>query len=211
MAHQPTDATTIRPDSGARHARKYETRNPVQQWLLARFHRRVRAWLDELRPARVFDFGCGEAYFWMAQKQLGPLPEVVGVDLRAEAIAQASERLPELRFEQRDLFSYGPEAGRFDLVIASEVLEHLYDPDRVLAKLCQLSSGSLLLTVPHEPFFRLSNLARGRDILRLGNHPEHVQLWSRRSFARFASRHLEIDRLETSFPFILLLGRPRVR
>ena len=52
---------------------------------------------------------------------------------------------------------------QFDLVVASEVLEHLYEPERFLERLCRLSRGPVLLTVPHEPWFRLCNLLRGRD------------------------------------------------
>jgi 2-polyprenyl-3-methyl-5-hydroxy-6-metoxy-1,4-benzoquinol methylase len=201
--------TTIRHDTSLRHVRKYESQNPLQRWLLDRFHRTVRGWLDELRPARVLDFGCGEGYFWEAMAKLGPLPEVVGLDLRADAVEAARARMPGLTFRCQDLFEFDPRGERFDLVVASETLEHLYDPARVLKRLCLLCRGHLLLTVPHEPFFQLSNLLRGRDLWRLGNHPEHVQRWSRRGFVRFVSPLVIVDRVNTSFPFILVLGRPR--
>jgi 2-polyprenyl-3-methyl-5-hydroxy-6-metoxy-1,4-benzoquinol methylase len=200
--------SSVRADTTARHIHKYESRNPVQRWLLERFHRHIRAWIDELRPVRVLDFGCGEGYFWEAMARLGPIPDVVGLDVREDALQAARRRLPGLTFLRQDLFDFNP-AERFDLVVASETLEHLYEPARVLAQLCRLSRGSVLLTVPHEPFFQLSNLLRGRDLRGFGNHPEHVQHWSRRSFVEFVSPMVIADRVETSFPFILLLGRPR--
>jgi 2-polyprenyl-3-methyl-5-hydroxy-6-metoxy-1,4-benzoquinol methylase len=201
--------TTIRHDTTARHVRKYESQNPVQRWLLERFHRKVRAWIDEVRPRRVLDFGCGEAYFWEAMGRLGPLPDVVGIDLREDALDAARARMPGLTFVRQDLFAFDPGEEGFDLVVAIETLEHLYEPGRVLARLCQLSRGHLLLTVPHEPFFQLSNLLRGRDLSRLGNHPEHVQRWTRRGFERFVSPLVRAERVETTFPFTLVLGRPR--
>lgn len=209
MAERGTARATIRHDTASRHIRKYESTNPVQQWLLGRFHQKVRAWIDELQPARVLDFGCGEGYFWEAMARRGPLPDVVGLDLREEAVEAARARLPNLTFLCQDLFDFDPAGRRFDLVVASETLEHLYEPEPVLARLCSLSDGHLLLTVPHEPFFQLSNLLRGRDLRRLGNHPEHVQRWSRRGFVRFVSPLVTVERVETTFPFILLLGRPR--
>lgn len=203
------ERTTIRDDTAFRHTRKYESRNPLHRCILGRFHRRVSDWLRETGAARVLDFGCGEGYFWRALSAHGPLPDVVGLDLRREAIEAARASLPSFTFIEGDLFQFDPAGRAFDLVIASEVLEHLYDPGAHLARLCELASGRVLLTVPHEPFFRLCNLARGRDISRLGDHPEHVQHWSARGFARFASRYLVVERIERVFPFLLLLGRPR--
>jgi len=199
---------TVNAETGVRHARKYESRNPVQRWLLRQFHLRVWDWLSEVKPRRVLDFGCGEGYFWSALADFGPLPEVIGLDVRADAIEAAQRRLPELSFVCADLFDYEPEE-QFDLVVASEVLEHLYEPGRYLRRLCQLSCGHLLLTVPHEPFFRLCNLLRGRDLSRWGDHPEHVQHWSPRSFAGFVSPLIEIEKSASSFPFVLILGKTR--
>ena len=133
----------------------------------------------------------------------------VGVDLRAEAIAEARARHPQLAFEAADIFSFPPDGRRYDLVLASQVLEHLPAPGPVLSRLAALCGGKLLLTVPHEPWFRLMNLARGRDIVRLGNHPEHVNHWDPQSFAAFVSAYAEVERCWTSFPFILLEARPR--
>lgn len=133
----------------------------------------------------------------------------LGVDLRAPAIAEARARHPQHVFREADVFSFPPDGQRFDLVLASQVLEHLPAPERFLTRLVALCSDKLLLTVPHEPWFRLANLARGRDITRLGNHPEHVNHWDPQSFAGFVDAHAAVERCWTAFPFVLLLARPR--
>ncbi len=205
------EGTTINSETTARHLRKYRSHNPLQRALLHRFHQKVHHWLEELQPRRILDFGCGEGLFWDAIGQFGPLPPITGLDLRVDAIEQARQRLPNHRFECIDLFDFDPGDEKFDLVVASETLEHLYQPEQYLQRLAKLSSRWILLSVPHEPFFRLANLLRGRDLARWGNHPEHVQQWSVRSFSQFVSNDLIIERLSTSFPFILLLGRPRLK
>jgi len=48
-------------------------------------------------------------------------------------------------------------------VIALEVLEHLFEPGPALRRLVTMTHGALVLTVPHEPWFQLANLARGRS------------------------------------------------
>lgn len=200
---------TFNSETGWRHRRKYQSRNPLQGLVLGRFHRRVYGWIQSLRPRLVLDFGCGEGFFWKALAELGPVPDVVGLDRRDDAIDAARASLPGMTFLNVDLFEFAPEGPRFDLVIASEVLEHLHDPGPHLEKLCALSGAYVLLTVPREPFFQLCNLMRGRDLRRLGNHPEHVQRWSRNGFLRFASRYLDVERFECVFPFTLVLGRPK--
>lgn len=200
--------TTITDETACRHARKYASRNPVQQWILRRFFRTIQAWLDQIHPTRVLDFGCGEGYFWRSLAALGPLPEVIGIDVRAEAVVIAREQVPCQTFLVEDLFKYDPKGIQFDLAVCSEVLEHLHDPMIHLRRLSEIAPR-VLLTVPNEPYFRLSNLLRGRDLKRWGNHPEHVQQWSVATFRRFVSTHFEIEEVRTVFPFILVLGRSK--
>ena len=95
------------------------------------------------------------------------------------------------------------------MVLASQVLEHLHEPERYLARLVALCSGTLVLTVPHEPWFQLMNLIRGRDLIRLGNHPEHINHWNAASFSAFVAPYAEVQRMRTIFPFLIAVATPR--
>ena len=66
-----------------------------------------------------------------------------------------------------------------------------------------------VLTVPHEPYFRLSNLASGANVTRWGNDPEHVQHFGPRSFRALLSTRFDVLMLDTSYPWILALAAPR--
>lgn len=202
--------STIRSDTATRHRRKYASRNPFQRYVLDRFFVEVASELRRLRPARALEFGCGEGYFLERLDKLGVrLPSLTGIDLRADAIAEAQARCPFYQFQAQDLLAWEIAPQSFDVVIASQVLEHLTQPERFLARLVELCRGELILTVPLEPWFRLLNLARGRDLRRLGNHPEHVNLWGRQRFVDLVSRHAEIVRVSVVFPFTLVLARPK--
>lgn len=202
--------TTIRHDTAERHRRKYADRNPLQRLSLGAFHDSLAEAISALDPSSMLDFGCGEAFLLDRLLARGvALKGYVGVDLRAAAVAEARARHPGFAFEARDIFAFPAAGARFDLVLASQVLEHLPDPDRYLARLAEICAGRLLLTVPHEPWFRLMNLVRGRDLARLGNHPEHVNHWNPHSFAAFVDRRAAVERVWTVFPFILLTARPR--
>jgi len=197
--------TTIRPDTARRHQDKYTNKNLLHKLALGRFHDALAAEIASLSPKSILDFGCGEGFLVERLRERGvAMPGYVGVDLRSEAVQLARERNPDMEFRTVDIFEWPRREVRFDLVIASEVLEHLYEPERYLERLVQVSSRALLLTVPHEPWFRLLNLMRGRDILRLGNHPEHVQHWNPESFTRFVRGYASVVAVRSAFPFVIL-------
>ena len=203
-------AVTIRPDTATRHENKYRNGNRLHRQTLNRFFDRVSREIAALEFSSILDFGCGEAFFWEeVRRRMTVTAEVVGIDLRTEAIEKAKLSHPEFIFLQQDVLSWEPNR-KFDLVIASQVLEHLAQPGRFLERLCKVSHRHLLLTVPWEQLFRLCNLARGRDLRRLGNHPEHINHWGQRSFERFVSRYACIERSITCFPFLIIVASPRL-
>ncbi len=72
----------------------------------------------------------------------------------------------------------------FDLAAAIEVLEHVPDPEPTVAEMARVAKRHLLVSVPHEPLWRMLNVARGAYVRDLGNTPGHVNHWSRRGFVR---------------------------
>lgn len=203
-------SVTIRPDTAKRHENKYRNGNRIHRQMLGRFFDRVSGEIAGLEYASILDFGCGEAFFWEEVKsRISITKDLIGIDLRAEALAKARHSHPEFIFFQQDILSWEAER-KFDLVIASQVLEHLVEPDRFLHRLCEVSRRYLLLTVPWEPLFRLCNLARGRDLVRLGNHPEHINHWGQRSFETFVSKCADVEKSIVCFPFLIIVARPRL-
>ena len=201
--------TTIRDDTTARHLWKYTNRNPFHRLALRRFFDRIAGEILEMNPDRVLDFGCGEGLFLKEIEARGvELDDYVGIDLREDALQTARSYHPRHRFELVDISQWHSPAASFDLVIACQVLEHLPDPVSALRRLVGLSSERLLLTVPTEPWFQIVNLARGRHLARLGNHPEHVNRWSFSKFGRLVSNHAEIVRAYRIFPFTLVVAKP---
>jgi len=163
-----------------------------------------------LAPKSILDFGCGEGFLVdkMVERDV-TLDGYCGLDLREDALGAARSRHPDIEFVHADIFDWPQEKRSFDLVIGAEVFEHLINPEKFLPRLSQLSSGHILLTVPHEPWFQLGNLIRGRDFIRLGNHPEHINHWNLETFAEFVGEHLTVERKWTVFPFVFVLASPR--
>src|SRR5665647_1509619 len=107
--------------------------------------------LIDPRDLRVLDLGCGGGHNGALLKRAGAR-EVIGVELDAGAAAQARERLDGVVCSDLvglDLAGLGDEP--FDAILASDVLEHLAEPEAVLAQvLTRLRpGGAVVVSLPN--------------------------------------------------------------
>lgn len=108
--------------------------------------------IDELRPRQVLDIGCGTGTN-LTRPLAERFPQVRfwGIDSDAASIryARAEHRLPNLAFEE-DVARAGVPAVA-DLIIASEVVEHVDEPEGFLAGLRGRlpPHGRMIVTVPN--------------------------------------------------------------
>lgn len=102
---------------------------------------------------RVLDLGCGTGYGAAALAEVAD--SVLGVDFSADAIRHAREHYARanLTFEQADVIE--PVDGRFDLITAFEVIEHLENWRGLLRSAReQLADGGLLIvSTPNKPVY----------------------------------------------------------
>jgi SAM-dependent methyltransferase len=93
------------------------------------YHRRIARVYRGLIPpgARVLELGCGRGDLLAALEPAAG----VGVDLSGEMVARARERHPHLRFIQADAHDL-PLEGPFDAVVLSDLVNDLWDVQRVL-------------------------------------------------------------------------------
>jgi ubiquinone/menaquinone biosynthesis C-methylase UbiE len=138
--------------------------------------------LSELRAGdRALDLGCGTGAFTAALAEAGARP--VGVEVAETALHRAQADHPELEFRLAPIDGPLPlEDCSFDLVWASEVIEHVADTARWLSEIRRVLApkGRLLLTTPHHA--RLAIALRGVEPYAdpLG---DHLHLYTRRSLA----------------------------
>jgi SAM-dependent methyltransferase len=120
-----------------------------RHWWFRSRRRVVRALLEhaELGPApRILDAGCGTGRNLVEYASLGA---VEGVDFSADAVEFC--RLRGLEGVRQAALERLPfEADRFDLIVATDVIEHLDDDRVALAELGRVAApgGRLVVTVP---------------------------------------------------------------
>jgi 2-polyprenyl-3-methyl-5-hydroxy-6-metoxy-1,4-benzoquinol methylase len=190
---------------------KYGSGNPVVKRLMAGFEREMDVLLERARPRSIVDIGCGEGVLterWAASLQDG---RVVGIDLDNPKLRAEWEQRsrPNLQFiaGSGDRLPFAD--AEFEAATAMEVLEHVPDPDSVLAEMARVSSRWILVSVPREPLWRALNLARGAYVRDFGNTPGHLNHWSKRSFARLLGRYGEVAELRSPLPWTMALVRVR--
>jgi len=189
---------------------KYKSRNPVQRLLIRRFVAQLAELFDATQPATsVLEIGCGEGFVsgQLSKRQAGDV--YVGVDLDQTDLQNLAAKFPEIEARQGSIYDLSFLGREFDVVVCAEVMEHLEDPRAALEQIVARRPRWVILSVPHEPWFCLSNFARGKNITRLGNDPEHVNLWGRRGLRRVLDSHLVVERHVTSYPWQLVLARPK--
>lgn len=187
---------------------KYGSTNPVVRRLMAAFEGALDELFTQAAPRSLLDVGCGEGVLterW-ARRVDG---RVVGIDLaddglRAEWERRAAANL-EFRVQPAERLPF--EDGEFDVATAIEVLEHVPDPEHTLAEMARVAGRFLIVSVPREPVWRMTNVARGAYLRSYGNTPGHINHWSRRGFTRLVSEHGRIAENRSPFPWTMLLVR----
>jgi ubiquinone/menaquinone biosynthesis C-methylase UbiE len=186
---------------------KYGSTNPVVRRLMAGFERTLDELFTQAAPRSVLDVGCGEGVLteqWADRIAPG---RIVGIDLDDPKLAAewAGRQRPNLTFAPMEVEGLRFADDEFDLVAATEVLEHVTDPERALAEMARVAGRHLLVSVPHEPLWRALNMARGAYLRQLGNTPGHLNHWTRRSFVRLLGRYGEVVEIRAPFPWTMLL------
>jgi 2-polyprenyl-3-methyl-5-hydroxy-6-metoxy-1,4-benzoquinol methylase len=188
---------------------KYGSTNPVVKRLMAGFH----ATLDELSelaaPGSILDVGCGEGVLTVEWADRLGDGRVVGIDLDDPKLRAEWEKRsrPNLEFRAEEATSLSFDDDSFDMACATEVLEHVPDPESTLAEMARVARRHILVSVPREPLWRGLNMARGAYLRDLGNTPGHVNHWSRRAFISLLSSYGTVVEARSPFPWTMLLVR----
>lgn len=188
---------------------KYTNPNPIQRFLIERFHERVDALLKSTGVRRILDAGCGEGFVdEYLLSHSGDLT-LLGLDVDEEALALGREINPQGHFLPGDIYCLPFADGSFPLILCTQVLEHLVDPPRALGELARVTAEYVLFSAPNGPLFRMANLLRLKNIASWGEDPEHLHSWMAWGFLRLLRGYFEVEKVVSSFPWIIALCRKR--
>jgi 2-polyprenyl-3-methyl-5-hydroxy-6-metoxy-1,4-benzoquinol methylase len=184
---------------------KYKSKNIIQKMLINKFLYNIFRLISLTEAESILDLGCGEGFVIRYLRNHNNNLRFEGLDINEEAINIAKKLNPDVNFVICNLYKPQYNENSFDLVMLTEVLEHLEDPEKVMNVIEKISNKHFILSVPWEPIFSIGNLLRGRNILKWGNDPEHINKWGRDKFVTFVNNHFFVTRVVSSFPWTIVL------
>jgi SAM-dependent methyltransferase len=164
---------------------KHNTKNPIGKIFLNNFLKTAVKTIRPLNIETILDAGCGEGFTLerLRQEKIGKVYK--GIEYEKDAVALANKLYPDLEVSQGDIYKLPFKNNTFDLVVCTEVLEHLENPKKAYRELLRVSRKYVLISVPNEPFFTIQRIGRLQNVRHLGAHPEHIQHWTIPAFLKF--------------------------
>lgn len=192
----------------SRNLARYASGSRLYDWHTRVFHERLLAHVRTAAPASVLDVGCGEGFVAARIGERMPGVAITGIDESAGAVAFARDHFgTHGTYEVGSVYALPYADRQFDLVLCSEVLEHLDRPEAALAEVARVARQHVLLSVPLEPYFDAINRFGRR--LGVGGDPGHVNFWTRATWAAWVRRHFEQATVETSLVYNVALADVR--
>jgi methionine biosynthesis protein MetW len=124
-------------------------RDIVARHGLSGTHRQVIDWTPT--GSRVLEVGCASGYVGSVLSREKACT-VTGIEIDATAAAEARQAgLTVVEGSLEEAATWNMLTGRFDVIVAADVLEHLREPERVLARFKQLLApgGMAIVAVPN--------------------------------------------------------------
>jgi SAM-dependent methyltransferase len=133
----------------------YTYKNPTREWLHGTRRdwiiSKVRQYAPSIRNGKALDVGFGAGVYLPVLAEL--FDEVVGIDTQQvmlDYVRPLTRKYPNLRVVAADIATCGLPPASFNLIICSEVVEHIADSQKSIAQLYGLlqPGGILILSTP---------------------------------------------------------------
>lgn len=185
--------------------KKYLATNPVVQRLIASWLGRLTELVDTHVPAGqpFLDAGAGAGFSLAGFVADRP---VIAADLHLSKVSQIHERVPQASLVTADVTRLPVPDDAVGWATSIEVLEHVPSPDLLVAELARVCRDGVIVSVPWEPWFRLGNLARGKNVSRIGNDPEHIGQFRPSTLARLLEISFTDVTVTRRLPWLLAIA-----
>lgn len=160
----------------------FDDRNFEDQWQ-NEVYDQARAIFDAKNYSKILDYGCGSGFKLV---KYFPSSATVGVEVEP-ALSYLKIKYPGRDWRAADMI--GLTTTGCDMVVCSDVIEHLHDPENLLSAFAKSDCEFFVISTP-----ALELLAERGISPRLGppSNKSHVREWTTPEFYSFVSRYLKI-------------------
>lgn len=197
---------------GKHHGSKYND-NPILRWINNGFFESLTEFVGRTGAKRIYEIGCGEGQLLGVLYSYGY--EVAGCDSDQESVDMTNENFAKIAggvvASLGNLYEITAhdEQIQNNMIICCEVLEHVSDPEKGVQIIAECTDDYFIVSVPHEPLWRILNMVRGKYWTSFGNTPGHINHWTKNGFIRMISKYADIIAVSTPIPWTMILARKR--
>lgn len=149
---------------------------------------------------RVLDIGCGPGYFLVAAKKTGF--DVYGLDPSDYIVEQARKTWGD-HIQLGTIETADYETESFDLIVAFDTFEHIYDPKKFISMVhALLKPGGIFVITTPDPTSTLAKIS-GKNWVSF-KIPEHVFYWAPSTITRLLKEHYDVLEIRTAGQYATL-------
>lgn len=184
---------------------KYNSVNPISRLLVSKFLKEIGTLCAKVDKVSVLDCGCGEGVVLKFLEDELSGANCYAFDLDLKEVKDAKKNLPFCTIKVGNLYALPYEDDRFEMVLCTEVLEHLEKPEIALEEIHRVTKRYAIFSVPREPLWRILNMVRFKYCNAFGNTPGHLNHWSTDAFAIFLRSRFNLLDKATPLPWSIFL------
>jgi ubiquinone/menaquinone biosynthesis C-methylase UbiE len=159
--------------------------------------------LPKQNNLHVLDAGCGEGHLLSQMYEHAPRHNYYGVDITPIALKKAKQRCKTANIQKMNLTNLSFKTATFDVVICTEVLEHMLEYKKAIAELKRVlkPGGVLIITIPNDLFLSFGRLLLGKRPIKV---PDHFTKFTPKKIRRLVRLPQKSHRnLPISLPFYM--------
>lgn len=134
-----------------------QSENPIEKEEINRLHQTISAQIPS-NALWVLDAGCGGA--WLAKSLVQKNQNIISMDISDINPIKAIKNIPAKNHFGlvADVFHLPFQSNSIDCIVASEIIEHVPDPQKFIAALYEVlkPGGKLIITTPYNEIIRTS-------------------------------------------------------
>ena len=187
---------------------KHNTSNPLFKKLLTKFAEDINKLISNLNlkeASTILDAGCGNGFLMKSLKEKNMNLQFSGLDILEESVKYAKQLNKDCKFIVGSVQAIPLKENSVDLIICSEVIEHLNNPEKALEEIKRTTKKYAIICVPHEPFFTIANLLRLKYPKTFGNYPGHIQRFGRKSLSKLLKKYFTKVSIKNSTFWLIAL------
>jgi ubiquinone/menaquinone biosynthesis C-methylase UbiE len=177
--------------------------NPLTRRVTGHFVKDILSEVDSLNIDSILDIGCGTGYITKSLQDHSSTCLACDLDLSRLMLAKEYTN-GSVSLIAADVTKLPFKGTTFDLVVASEVLEHVPNSDLMLKEIKRVSRNYVIITVPYEPIFHVANFLRGKNVTRFGNPEDHIHHFNKRSLEKMLSEYFSQVNIKINSTFWLM-------